>query len=290
MLPFPQIQGMRKIILEPCRQWGYPEGRDLTTLERLWGLNKNVAGVGKRRVQVSNTIIYLFFSACLYQLLGKSYREMWAFTLWLLYEPASHHHQSDVSVFIFLYPPKPPSKLPAVSHLWETTSNVTLIFSRPLPRQIITVSQEPSRVSFLSRPAGWLVGCLASETGPACPLLPCCAPFPIRPLPGRSLSLYLPHVKIHQHKRLLMRMGRDRAKRKTPQSDKNRSIAEPNGARGTKAIHKLSTAQWTHTSDNPRQTQKGERWTETQGSLCRESTKRMLPSQNSSSRFPKPMR
>jgi hypothetical protein len=70
-----------------------------------------------------------------------------------------------------------------------------------------------------------------------------------------------------------MRMGRDRAKRKIPQSDKNRSIVEPNRARGTKAIHKLSTSQWTQTSDNPRWTQKGERWIEAQGKLSRENTK-----------------
>lgn len=32
-----------------------------------------------------------------------------------------------------------------------------------------------------------------------------------------------------------MRMGRDRAKRKTPPQDKNRSIVEPNRARGTES-------------------------------------------------------
>lgn len=162
----------------------------------------------------------------------------------LLYELTSHH-QSDMSVFIFLYPPKLNLHLNfLLCHTSRKPPLVSLSFSLspPTADNNSLLGIQPCRL------ASWL---------PAYPLLPSCALFPTRPLPGRSLSLYLPHVKIHQHKRLLMRMGRDRAKRKTPQSDKNRSIAEPNGARGTKAIHKLSTAQWTHTSDNPRQTQKG---------------------------------
>lgn len=96
-----------------------------------WGQRSHHPGKTVRLEQERGRSVCLFLSASLYQPLGKSYREMWAFTLWLLYEPASHHHQSDVSVFIFLYSPKPPSKLPAVSHLWETTSNVTLISPSP---------------------------------------------------------------------------------------------------------------------------------------------------------------
>ena len=86
-------------------------------------------------------------------------------------------------------------------------------------------------VSFFSWPAGWLADAwLLRDDQPAyCSLCPL-------PPPGSLLPLEkLPHVKTHQHKRLLMRMGRDRAERKIPQQDKNGSIVEPNRAWGTES-------------------------------------------------------